>query len=500
MFRRVKRGDKRFVKYTDEHSNEDYEAETVDDPSYCLYPPLYTDSKTGKRLMWKVFVLNNLVYNVHGTVGGKFVSSSREIEGKNIGKKNATSANEQALLVAKRLWTKKLDKDYVPDEDDEEGQEMYQTAMAHKEAQGGTNHGAGRLNEEDEGSSDSDGKSKKTSKKLRNLVVDSLELIIHPMLAVSKHFAYTETCYKYYQDPKSPNKVEFFTNLKLDGYRCVARVQTDGSVVLTSRTAKQFPFFKHIREAVKALTEAASEAGIIDDLILDGEMYAHAIKLKTGVYVHGPQIFNIIQSSASRKSKVPSEYENQIEYHIFDIVDTEKLQKERYSILDAIFELPITKDPSFPIKRVKYTYHRCKKSEVKDIIIKEHDYAVENGYEGLIIRAVDLPYVFKHRSQKMKKLKGTKESEFLILDVIDCEGTEKGCAKYLCEAEDDEGNKETFTVRPIGTFAERREILKKRDKYIGALLTVRYQTITINGVPLFGSGRSIRHEFEKEAE
>jgi ATP-dependent DNA ligase len=488
MFKCVKKSDgRRFVKYVDADDNKTYKSEVVNDPSYSLLPPLYTIAKTGKKMVWKVWVLNDTLFNMHGYVDGKLVVSRRIIKGKNEGKANSTTPEQQALLVAKRTWAKKLDKNYAPDSDDEDGTSMYEDTLREKNDQGGTNHGIG-------------GAKGKKKARIDNLVAPDLELSILPMHAISKQFSFTPGCYKYYRDAKK-ERYSFYVDRKLDGYRCIARVQSDGGVVLTSRTGKQFPWLARIRKAVQELLADAD-----DDIILDGELYTESLLLNDGRYIHpgngkGSQtIFGIIQSAASMKRTEPSEYEDQLEYHIFDVVDTEKPQIERYTILDKLFSQPIAKTKGFPIKRVKSTlYAKKKASEIQTIIEREHALSVEEGDEGLIVRATDLMYEPKHRSQKMKKVKGYEEGEFMIVGAKECEGTEAGCVKWVCEYTNSETEeKDTFDVRPVGTFDERRTLYKNRHKYIGALLTVRYQQVTEDGAPRFCSGRSIRREFEAE--
>jgi len=81
-------------------------------------PKLYKKTSTGAIQEWEVHV--DIIDNVatiitnYGQVGGK-IQESKELvlEGKNIGRSNATTDVEQAYFQAKSDWEKQLKKGYV---------------------------------------------------------------------------------------------------------------------------------------------------------------------------------------------------------------------------------------------------------------------------------------------------------------------------------------------------------------------------------------------------
>jgi DNA ligase-1 len=81
------------------------------------WPALHKLDNKGKVRFWEVQVgeIRPDVWGYtqyHGTLGGKLVSSTTELSaGKNIGKKNETTVQEQCELKAESLWTKKRDRD-----------------------------------------------------------------------------------------------------------------------------------------------------------------------------------------------------------------------------------------------------------------------------------------------------------------------------------------------------------------------------------------------------
>lgn len=81
------------------------------------WPALHKLDNKGKVRFWEVQVgeIRPGVWGYtqyHGTLGGRLTSSTTEISsGKNIGKKNETTIQEQCELKAESLWTKKRDRD-----------------------------------------------------------------------------------------------------------------------------------------------------------------------------------------------------------------------------------------------------------------------------------------------------------------------------------------------------------------------------------------------------
>jgi hypothetical protein len=74
---------------------------------------LYKYNTKGQAQQWEIKVVGNSYYTVEGHVGGKLTTSEPTIcEGKNLGKVNETTPEQQALIEARAKWQKKLDKGY----------------------------------------------------------------------------------------------------------------------------------------------------------------------------------------------------------------------------------------------------------------------------------------------------------------------------------------------------------------------------------------------------
>lgn len=182
-------------------------------------PRLYADDKLKRKKFWEVIISGDEHHCLSGIVGGvtKKYSPVKSI-GKNIGKKNETTPQQQTILEAYSKWTKKHDQGYHP------------YHLPHSE------------------NKDEPVESKSPSSE-HHL----------PMLAQK----YTERS-KHLKEP-------FGISAKLDGVRCLASYE-DGEVVLKSRLGKEFKWMNSIREQLEILFIKWGE-----HLIFDGELYSHTI-------------------------------------------------------------------------------------------------------------------------------------------------------------------------------------------------------------------------------
>ena len=85
-------------------------------------PTLYKKTETGAIQMWEVKYGNaeqnhGVVRTTFGQVDSEKLQQTTDVikEGKNLGKKNATTAIEQAKVQAKQMWDKKIKSGYVED-------------------------------------------------------------------------------------------------------------------------------------------------------------------------------------------------------------------------------------------------------------------------------------------------------------------------------------------------------------------------------------------------
>ena len=80
------------------------------------------------------------------------------------------------------------------------------------------------------------------------------------------------------------------------------------------------------------------------------------------------------------------------------------------------------------------------------------------------------------------------DDEFEIIGFQEGCGVDEKTVIWKCKTT----NNEEFNVRPIGDLEHRRLLFSKAPKYIGKMLTVKYQELSEIGVPRFPVGKDIR--------
>ena len=186
------------------------------------FAPLYSLNSNGSIQRWSISVEDNRIVKEYGQIGGKMQSVTDIVkDGKNIGKSNETSPEEQAIAEATAQWEKKLKSGYS-----------------------------------------------KTQKDAKAGVVDAKFVTggIEPMLA--------------HKFRDHANKVIYpcFAQPKLDGIRCIAIIE-NGVATLWSRTRKPITGVPHIIRAIeKQFPNCVPHCVDNYRIVLDGELYNHSYK------------------------------------------------------------------------------------------------------------------------------------------------------------------------------------------------------------------------------
>lgn len=265
---------------------------------------------------------------------------------------------------------------------------------------------------------------------------------------------------------------------KLNGARCLAVFHPDwGEFGLITRNCKIWTTADHIKDAINdlnmryALTLNPRNKLKGQWLILDGELYAHGM------------CFQDIISAL----KAQNEDSKKIRFHVYDIAVDGADQTERFRILNSLFEHIEQKEADdFPLVKVETIEVR----RHKDVVSTFKRFR-KQGFEGLMVRLPDAVYEFGHRSNGLLKYKEMVDEEFEIVGVKEASGRDKGTAVFIVN--NPKGLKDhTFDVRPEGDHALRSAYFKDRKKLIGKLLTVRYQELSKDLVPIFPVGVTIR--------
>jgi len=79
----------------------------------ATFAPLYSQNSNGSTQEWTISVVGNVIHKVYGKTSGKMQTTQETIaSGKNVGRKNETTAAEQAVFEAQSMWEKKLKNGY----------------------------------------------------------------------------------------------------------------------------------------------------------------------------------------------------------------------------------------------------------------------------------------------------------------------------------------------------------------------------------------------------
>lgn len=268
-------------------------------------------------------------------------------------------------------------------------------------------------------------------------------------------------CYPY--EEKRLNKWEppYFVQPKLDGIRCRAIKQEKGWVLLSSE-----------------MNEIYSVPHILDTLDHQFKETPPGLELDGELYVHGMP-FESIDSIVSRSVNFHPDFET-MEYHVFDLVETELPQWERIQRLHAIAQRF-----DGPIRRVRTTI-----ASDHEGVFGEFLRLCGNGYEGIVVRHVDNAYI-RRRSTLLMKFKPKKQDTYTIIgfkQMKDKDGNLKDTlgSFIFTDGYGNEGSVGSGMTDEFRTWAWAQ--LKADPQYFnGKKVTVQYQNITEKGVPRFGT-------------
>lgn len=202
-----------------------------------------------------------------------------------------------------------------------------------------------------------------------------------------------------------------------------------------------------------------------------------------GIIVDGELLLKgnqLLQETMKAAKKYRPELSPQLEYVVYDII-SDKPFSERYKLLRSI----VTLHPN-PSVKIAPTY-LCE--DIGDVMSFQKRF-VANGFEGTICRDDSKGYEIGQRSNQLQKYKDFVDAEFLIVDVVEGDGRFKGAAIFVCKTKDGQ----QFNCTPEGDMTYRKELFTNRKKHIGKWLTIRYQELSNDKVPIFPVGVAIREK------
>ena len=385
---------------------------------------LYKIDSLGKLREWTMVIDGDSFHAEKGLVEGKIVCDKpTKAIGKNEGKVNATTNEEQAILEAKARWDKKLKEGYALSPKEAETMSYYEPMLAQK--------------------------FEDREKEIQSVFDDELRVLSQP---------------------------------KLDGIRCVIRSE-DGVIVARTRKGRTIDTIPHIIEELKVFFDCNEDA-ILDgelynhDLKHDFNKIVSLVRKKTPEKTKGDSEKSFARKEA-KYAEALEESKNLIQYWVYDCpklsneYDESILFSARNFMLQGEFADVVDGDS---VKLVET-------NECYSFLSLDQGYSsfMEKGYEGQMVR-IDGAYENK-RSKSLLKRKEFQDAEYKVTDIDEGNGNRSGTAKHLvcyCDKTD-----QTFNANIKGNFDYLAEILENREDYIGKLATIKFFELTPDGVPRF---------------
>ena len=285
-----------------------------------------------------------------------------------------------------------------------------------------------------------------------------------------------------YKDRVAEVKYPVYSQPKLDGIRCIVKLEKD-KVVARTRNGKIIEAIPHVTNALENFLQSNPS------VILDGELYNHDLK----------DNFNKIVSLVRKQKPVKSEKMTDKAFAKKEKEFTARLEEGAEIIQYWIYDCPkigkVTERAMFSLRFLTLQNilqgstiaHDCIKLvptaevETQKALDGLYNEYLRDGFEGQMVRR-DMPYEQK-RSTFLLKRKEFQDAEYKVIDIHEGNGNRQGTAKHLVLF--DGKLRQEFHSNIKGNFEYLAEILNNKDEYIGKLATIKFFEKTPDGIPRF---------------
>ena len=249
--------------------------------------------------------------------------------------------------------------------------------------------------------------------------------------------------------------------VKLDGVRVISIVYPCGRVDQFSRNGKELANFPHIRDEFSKLA-----AGLDEPMIFDGEVMSSS--------------FQDLMKQVHRKDNVQAQ--DAILY-LFDWLTLKEFEAGRCDVAQinrSNLLSQFLKGFEFDsIQQLGFEFVNLDEENGKKRFAEINAYAIENGYEGIMIKDVDAPYECK-RSTSWLKQKPFIEVSLTVKELEEGTGRNEGrLGALVCEGEDD-GRNIFVNVGSGFSDSDRSSFWDSRSNVVGQIVEVRADAITQN--------------------
>ena len=251
---------------------------------------------------------------------------------------------------------------------------------------------------------------------------------------------------------------------KLDGVRVITIVYPDGRVDQFSRNGKELLNFQKIKDQIAGVRNGSFKV----PMVLDGEVMSSS--------------FQDLMKQIHRKENVNA---NDAILNLFDIIPLENFETGRYDLEQKTRTEYLTQwyeDNASRLANVNVLSNAIvdlNTDEGNKLFKMYNKSAIENGYEGIMLKDPSAPYECK-RTNNWLKIKPFIEVSLEVMNVE--EGTGKYCGSLgalVCSGHD-EGKHITVNVGSGFSDLDRDQFWRSRDTAIGQIVEVRADAITKN--------------------
>lgn len=285
-----------------------------------------------------------------------------------------------------------------------------------------------------------------------------------------------------------------YTQAKLDGIRMLCqdmgRSTGGGTLAMRSWLNNPFTHLTHIEEELQEFFPYLPRY-----CTLDGELYNHDMD------------FTLLTSAVKTVKTIHPRLKD-VQYWIFDIdfedTDGAPFEKRCALLINAFRKYiqdrsPIGSPEDTSVLPKTFAILPTQIARTHEEMLQQHNQYVAMGYEGIMIKKISNGYtpgskqyteaLYKSgKGNHILKYKEFFDEEAIIVSVSEAEGTEKGAAIF--NVQDKRGN--IFPIRMRGSFEKRKYWFQNQNLVIGKEVTIRYQELSIHGVPRFPVGIAIR--------
>lgn len=247
-------------------------------------------------------------------------------------------------------------------------------------------------------------------------------------------------------------------NINYDGAH--VQYKYDGNRCLITRQGSEIIAYSRRGKVISSIDHITSKLDIPDNVTLDGELY-----------IHGERLQNIRSLIARKQSSSIS-----LRYHVYDIVRESSYSERLRELQSFNFPYSVEVVPTIKLDAI----------DQLDTLRRD---AVNNGYEGLILRLEGTGYEADKRSKSLLKLKEFQDDDFEVINIY---MSDKYVPMATCLTE----NNKTFDVVLPGSYSEKERTYRAKEGYLHKLLTVEYSQLTADGIPFHGIAKAWRENFE----